>query len=283
MKFKNCIFPIIAFFLVVLLFSCNKKKENNNESIQQEAEKTSIETEENRNIVSKKSYALDDETRESIRSKVTATEEEKEAMKEFIYKNEQRIIKYKAKIVYIEKANFGILGGDNWIVKLDEFGDMFILIYMINEDRIEKRYIGTVDGLNFMDQSLNEISEYDIMRDIPGTHIPDGVFSFGDFNGDGMVELFKYIYSYLVGYNIDIFHYDSQKNGFVFRRIPYKIIDPKNGPAPVKFITYQGMLGFKVYNEKYNSETETYEDGKWYFYTWDAEQREYIEIGEVVE
>jgi len=48
-------------------------------------------------------------------------------------------------------------------------------------------------------------------------------------------------------------------------------------------MTYQGMLGFKIYNEKYHWETETREEGKWYFYTWDSEQKKYIEIGEVVE
>jgi len=156
---------------------------------------------------------------------------------------------------------------------------MDIFIYVINDDKIVERYIGTVDGLNFMDQNINEISEYDIMHDIPGTHIPNGVFSIGDFNRDGKDELFKYIYSYLVGYNIDIFHYDLQKKGFVFCRIPYKIIDQKYGPAPVEFITYQGMLGFKVYNW----ENEYEKTGRWTFYTWDAEKKEYIEIGEIVD
>ena len=173
-------------------------------------------------------------------------------------------------------------GGDNWIVKHADI-DMHITIYVTNNDKIIKEYYATVGGLNFIDQELNEISEFDIMRDIPGTHLPDGVFSFGDFNGDGIDEIFSYIYSYLVGYNIDIFHYDSEKEGFVYCRIPYTIINPKYGPAPVEFATYQGKLGFKVYNEKYHWETETIEEGKWYFYTWDAEQRKYVEVGEVID
>jgi hypothetical protein len=255
MKFRNF---IIIFIIAILLFSCNKKKENNNESIKQETEVF-------------------------INEKLIIEVDEKEKMKEFLNKNERRIKNNKAEIVFIEKANFGIKKGDNWIVKYKEKDDMFIIIYMINGDRIEERYVATISGQNFIDLHLNEISEYDIMNNIPGTHIPDGVSSFGDFNGDGKDELFRYIYSYYVGYNIDIFHYDTEEEGFVYCRIPFKIIDPKYGPAPVEFITYQGKLGLKVYNEKYNWDNKTIEEGRWYFYTWDTEKKEYIEIGEFVE
>jgi len=272
MKFRNC---IIIYIIVALLFSCNKKKENNSEYVQHETEqvdieKSVVETEENRNNGSNNSFALSDAMRELIRSKVTATEEEKKDVIKIIQRSS----------VFIEKANFGIPGGDNWIVK---HTDKYITIYVINDDKIVKEYYATVGGLNFIDQDLHEISEFDIMSDILGTHLTDGVFSFGDFNGDGIDEIFSYIYSYLAGYNIDIFHYDSEKEGFVYCRIPYTIINPKYGPAPVEFITYQEKLGFKVYNEKYHWETETTEEGKWYFYTWDTEKKEYREIGEVVE
>jgi len=280
MKFKKF---FIIFIMTILFFSCNKKKENNNENVKQETEQNNIEisvieTEENN--VSYKTYVLDDETRELIRSKITATDEEKEVMKEFIYKNDQYFKERNATIIYLEKANFGIPEGDNWVVKLNK---MYIFIYSINDNKIIKDYYGTVSGQNFIDLHLNEISEYNIMSNIPGTHIPDGVISFGDFNGDGIVELFRYIYVYDLGYNVDIFHYDLQKEGFVYCRIPFNLIDPKNGPAPVEFLTYQGKFGFKVYNKKYHWETETREEGKWYFYTWDAEQRKYVEIGEIIE
>ena len=72
--------------------------------------------------------------------------------------------------------------------------------------------------------------------------------------------------------------------------IPFKIIDRVNGPAPVEFMTYNGMYGFKVY---YSNNEVTGgigwvpdpdpKNGKWIFYTWDAEQKKYVEIGEVVE
>jgi len=267
MKSKN--FIIIIFIIVVLLFSCNKKKENTGENARQKTEQANI-----------SGPIINTEAKIKSGLNEPATEEEKEMMKEFIYKNDDYYKIHHYSINYIEKANFGIPEGDNWIVKLN---DMCIFIYVINDDKIIKDYYATIDGLNFRDQNFSEISEYDIIRDIPGTHIPDGVVSFGDFNGDGIIEIFSFIYSYLVGYNIDIFYYDSQKEGFVYCRIPYSIIDSKNGPSPVEFITYQGKLGFKVYNKKYHWETETTEEGKWYFYTWDAEKKEYIEIGEIVE
>jgi len=207
---------ILLFIVTVLLFSCNKKKENNSGNIQQEKEQTSL----NKLIIN---------NIEEIKSDPNgpATEEEKEAMKKLIYLNDEHI-KTRG-IFFIERAYFGISGGENWIIELNEneWGNKFIYIYVINDDKIIKDYNATVSGLNFLDRNANEISEYDIMRDIPGTHIPDGVNSFGDFNGDGIAELFKYINSYLVGSNIDIFHYDSQKEGFVSCRIPFKLIDPK--------------------------------------------------------
>ena len=253
MKFTNYIFLCIA---AALLFSCIKKKEH-----------PDIET--NNNSVSDESA------------------DEKEAMKEFIYNNDQYFQETDAEIVFIEKANFGIPGGENWIVKLNS---MHILIYVINGDKIEEDYYGTVSGQYFVDQYLDEISVYDIMRDIPGTHIPDGSFSFGDFNGDGIDEMFRYLYVHELGHNIDIFHYDPQKKEFMLCRIPYKIIDPNNGPAPVEFTTYKGMYGFKVYYSNFEVAEEQGWDpdpdpknDKWIFYTWDAGHKKYIEVGEVVD
>jgi len=261
MKFRNCLIICIA---ALLLFSCNRKKE---QAVHDEPV-TNAETEEN------------------IGLNKSAAEKEKEAMKDFIYDNDPYFEERDAEIVFIEKANFGIPGGDNWIVRLNS---MHLLIYVINGGRIEEDYYGTVSGQYFVDQYLFEISEYDILRDIPGTHIPEGSVSFGDFNGDGIDELFRYLYVRELGHNIDIFHYEPEKKGFVFCRIRFKIIDPDNGPAPVEFITYKGKSGFKVYY----SNTEAAggsgwtpapdpKNDKWIFYSWDENQRMYAQIDEIV-
>jgi len=79
MKFRNCILLCIA---AVMLFSCNRKKENN-ENTQQGAEQTVrmdgsfLKAEAKKISGSDKYTALDDEMRELIKPKVTATEEEK--------------------------------------------------------------------------------------------------------------------------------------------------------------------------------------------------------------
>jgi hypothetical protein len=279
MKLRNCIFIYIMAFM---LFSCVKK---NNEIVQQETEKFNveksiIEAEENKNNNLNKSYALDDEMKELIRSKVNATEEEKEAMKIFLYKNDKNIKDYNRKIVYIEKANFGIKGGDNWVVRLD---NRIIYFYAISGNKIERNKYGT----SF---NLEENSDFNIMQDIPGTRIDNSTSSFGDFNGDGKDELFVYgFYGY--GAVIIIWGYDEEKDDFVsFCEIPFDILDFNNGPAPVEFMIFQGMFGFKVYyfsrsvagGSGYVSESDM-KNGTWRFYTWDTEQRKYIEIGEVIE
>jgi hypothetical protein len=256
MKIKNRIFLCIA---AILLFSCVKKKETTG--------------------------LADAEAEENDDFFESAKEKEREAMKEFIYENDQFFEERDMEIDFIEKANFGIPGGDNWIVRLNS---RHIFIYVINGGRMEEDYYGTVSGQHFFDQYPEEVSEYDIMRDIPGTHIPDGCVSFGDFNDDGIDELFRYLYAEELGHNIDIFHYEPQKKGFVFCRIRYKVIDQKEGPAPVVFMTYRGMKGFKVYYSNIESAGQWFPDpdprnDKWIFYAWNDEQRKYTEIGEVVD
>jgi len=258
MKFTNI---FLIFIVAVLLFSCVKKN---------------------------KQAGLDEHiTGEKTESGLieSGAEKEKTTIKEIIYENDQFFKERDAEIIFLEKANFGIPGGDNWIIMLNS---RHIFIYVINDGRIEEDYYGTVGGQHFVDQNLYEISVYNIMRDIPGVHIPGGGVSFGDFNGDGKDELFRYLYVKELGHNIDIFHYEPQKKGFVFCRIRHKLIDQNNGPAPVEFITYNGKYGFKVYysnveaagGQGWTPEPDPKND-KWIFYTWDENQRMFVETGEV--
>ncbi|MCL2067310.1 MAG: hypothetical protein FWG99_07580 [Treponema sp.] len=129
------------------------------------------------------------------------------------------------------------------------------------------------------------------MQDIPGTRIGNSTSFFGDFNGDGIDEIFEYGF-YGAGKYISIYGYDTDKEDFdnLYCTIPFEIIDAHNGPAPVEFTTYRGMYGFKVFFFQYDvaggsgyvSEPNP-KNGKWIFYTWDAEKSEYVEVGEVVE
>ena len=254
MKFRNF---IIILIMAVLLFSCNKKKENNQETKQENLDET-------------------------INKKVFSEEDEKERIKEIIYKNDEDFKKYNYKIIYIEKANFGIPGGDNWIVLISDY---YIFIYAINDNRIEKRYIRTAF-------KLEKYSDFNIMQDIPGTHIDSSTSSFSDFNLNGKDEIFEYGFFGNV-FRIYLSGYNEEENDFVEynkKWIPFGLIDKVNGPAPIEFLTYKGMFGFKVYyfnpevagGEGWVSDPDP-KNGKWIFYTWDTEKRTYIEIGKIIE
>jgi len=262
MKFKNCILLCIA---AGLFFSCSKKK--GQALLKEPVIEVEIEIYENPNEI--------------------AAEKEREEMKEIIYKNDEYFQEREAEIDFIEKANFGIPGGDNWIIRLNS---RHVLIYVIKDGKIEEDYYGTETGQYFVDQYMDEISDYDILHDIPGTHMPGGSVSFGDFNGDGIDEIFRYVYAKEIGHNIDLFHYEPQRKAFVLCRIRFKIIDTKKGPAPVKFMTYKGKNGFKVFysnietidGPKWIPDPDPKND-KWIFFSWDEKQRMFAEAGEVVD
>jgi len=73
MKFRNF---IIIFIMAILLFSCNKKKENIQETKQENLDET-------------------------VNKKLFSEEDEKERIKEIIYKNDESFKKFYKKIVYI--------------------------------------------------------------------------------------------------------------------------------------------------------------------------------------
>jgi hypothetical protein len=253
---------IIFYIVLIVFFSCVKEKGKVIEdtlSSQQETEKIEI-MEMATIIVEQKVF---------VHSVVPATEEEKESMKEYL-KNDLLSIGNE-KINFIERVNFGIPGGDNWIIRLEPNynGNSWMIIYVIDGDNIIKRFYETFDGLAFY-YGTEKICEYDIMQDIPGMHIPDGNISIGDFNDDGIFELLVFFYNYYVGYNIDIFYYDSENDVFVVNRINFGLIDPINGPAPIEFSKYNGINGLKVHY-----------DFRWKFYAWNTVEKEYTEVVEI--
>jgi hypothetical protein len=189
-------------------------------------------------------------------------------------------------ITLLRKINMGIPGGDNWLVESTyppPYGTN-VLVYVINDGNIIKK---ENLGPNF---NVSERTNFDIMKDIPGTRIREGSCVINDYNDDGFDEVFNFgffgswHYIYIKGY-------DLEKKEFVhYAYIPFDIIDRERGPSPAEFIIYKRMKGFKVYFFVYEVAggpgwvpDPDPRNGKWIFYAWDEEQRKFVEIEEVEE
>jgi hypothetical protein len=215
---------------------------------------------------------------------------EEERIKDFLHARDERATKRNRSILSVNKINFGIPGGDNWLVEwsnpvTDE--DTLLILYLMKDDAILKDYNL---GLNYNKDRESVQGRFDIMKDIPGTHIGNGTSSIGDFNNDGLDEVFQYVFGGM-GYFIFIIGYDAATDDIEnYCRIPFDIIDPENGPAPAEFMIYKGMEGFKVYyvelsvagGPSYVPDPKP-DNRKWFFYTWDGIKKEYIRVEEVTD
>jgi hypothetical protein len=185
----------------------------------------------------------------------------------------------------LERINMGILGGDNWLVKWEgkhPADGKIIYIYMINNNIIvtKKRISSSFN--------VSEFSDFNIMKNIPGTRIGTGSCVVHDYNGDGFDDIFNYAF-WGSGFKIEIIGYNPEVEDMVhYAEIPFRIIDRRNGPAPIGFIKYKDMEGFMVYYS--NPEVAGGRDWvsnpdpknqKWFFYTWNKEQFKFVEVEEV--
>ena len=185
-------------------------------------------------------------------------------------------------IVFIKKANFGIPGGNNfvviWRVPDNRSSNNQLFIYSIS-NIIEHRFSLGSGIIN-----PNEKTSFDIMENIPGIHIPETGLSIYDINGDGIVELVGYNFTGL-GDWIEIRAYSAEENKMVdLCNIRFEIVDMDNGPAPMEFVNYKGIDGFKVF-VRY---TPYYEDFPppmnlinnvyaWFFCSWNNNKYDVIE------
>jgi hypothetical protein len=206
--------------------------------------------------------------------------EEEQRIINVLYENKETDSSSGRDISFIKKVNMGVPGGDNYV--LVKNGDL-IVTYVIDNDTIVAKYVGTV----IFDPAKE--SKFDIMKDIPGTRIGNGSGVIGDYNNDGIDEIFVYLFGgYLTG--IAIYGCNITQNTVVsYATIPFNLVDPENGPAPFEFITYQGIDGFKVYQDIYNHppthpSKHSFRDYlSWYFYAWDEGRREFVELAEIGE
>jgi hypothetical protein len=198
-------------------------------------------------------------------------------------------MKRSPEIVFITNAHLGIPGGDNWVVLLqvyEEIENRFryynrLIVYSLS-DKIENRF-----DLGFGIINPSRETNFDIMKNIPGIHIPETGLSIFDFNKDGIEEIIGYEFTGLEDY-IVIYAYDAGENKMVdlCHNIYFEIVDKDNGPAPLEFINYNGIDGFKVYMRysyySGNSAPVNLINGTfaWYFCAWDNEGEKYKVIEE---
>jgi hypothetical protein len=176
-------------------------------------------------------------------------EQDVEEIRTLLLTNDDRSTEWHEEITFMKRVNAGMPDGENWLVEWNN-GDYsisrLIFVYVINNGEIIKRKSVV---LNF---SLAGHTEFDIMQDIPGTRIGDGSVAVYDYNRDGIDEFFYYGF-YGSQFQTGIRGYDLDKDDFVgYCNIEFDIVDPVDGPAPVEFMTYKGMEGFKVYFYWYN-------------------------------
>jgi hypothetical protein len=213
---------------------------------------------------------------------------EEEKIRDLLHVQDERATERNRRVGFIKKVNFGIPGGDNWLVEwsyneTDRYTALFL--YLINDDTILKHYNV---GLN--NNKLLQ-GRFDIMQDIPGAHIGNGTSSVGDFNGDGLDEVFQYAFGGNGNFIVIIGYDAAADDAKDYCLIPFWLIDPENGPAPVEFMTYKGMEGFTVYFLELSvaggptlpPEPANPDNEKWLFYSWDAAKREYARIEEAAE
>jgi hypothetical protein len=126
-----------------------------------------------------------------------------------------------------------------------------------------------------------------IMKDIPG-YLEGYFIAVGDYNGDGLNELFVPDFGGSE-YELYIYGIELGTNKFTsYCEIPFFVQYPPDR-APVEFIKYNGVDGFKVLMpfELVGMEYPEYKiDGDydgvgWMFYQWDETSRKYIAVEEV--
>ena len=194
-------------------------------------------------------------------------------------------------IVLIEEFNFGIPGGINWLVGWYGYSSgtrrnyTSLMVYVVDVEGKETKYRDPV-LLTSMEYPLYNL----YYESFPGITINNGICQIGDYNGDGFCEILR-LGPATFGPQLDIQGYDPQTNKIkIFFSKTCALIDEGYGPPPVEFITYKGMKGFKLlYHEgsqvaggpDWVPDPPSPRNNRWYFYTWNEDRREYVEVEEV--
>jgi len=265
-KTKYCFF---SFIIIILGISCFGKNTNNKNLI--------ISIEQNSSIKNEKLFleipVLIEETYEI------------NVIREYLYENDYEIKDKNLEIVFLDKVNFGIPGGDNWIVLLKHDSKMYYdgaYVYVINGNSYKKYYGAYVGNFEYYNA---------LIQDIPGVRLGNSCTIYNDFNDDGINEYFYIDWGLYNLLQIRGFNEDSNK--FIdFCNISFTTNDRENNPAPIKHIIYNGTYGFELMPITYRE--AIFDGNNWIaqdppdpdnykriFYAWNNIQKKYLRIGEI--
>jgi hypothetical protein len=138
----------------------------------------------------------------------------------------------------------------------------FVKIYSIRNNKID-----TIYDLIHVDNQ-NKVVSFDIMKDIPGERIGQGMAAIYDYNHDGFDEIVFLEFSGMGNY-FWIIGYDKNEDEMInyTPELRFRLDDPVNGPAPVRYMEYNGYWGFFV-----NEDNEYNSQSFWFYY---PENRQY--------
>jgi hypothetical protein len=158
-------------------------------------------------------------------------------------------------------------GGENWIANRGRY----TYIYTIDSEK-------EVKEITLMDISeLAEVRYDGILQYIPGTQIGSKAGKFGDFNGDGIDEIFYISLYFTGGFDCTVMGYDNEEGKIVFYiNSPLNMASPS--ACPVGFYNYQGTDGLMIHMWSHSSRCYL-----WFFGVWDKEKQKYTEFARIWE
>jgi len=179
-------------------------------------------------------------------------------------------------ILFLQKVNFGVPDGNNYIVQWKSrregtYDTITLILYSIS-NKIERRYF-LGGGLDFTNNFQR------LMENIPGIHITTALASIYDFNNDGLDELLNFGF-YGMGRFLEIMGYDIEKDEIVYftNNIEFHLSE-----TPLEFINFKNMDGFKIltyYDHMIPAINIIDSNYAWYFFSWNNDRKQFENISE---
>jgi len=212
----------------------------------------------------------------------------KEEVVTLLHEIDDQRTRFNNRIIYIsDEFNFGIPGGTNWLIKWEGRHTVigrvvFTMVYVVDVDAREMLFRQSFPG------GPDAFPQY--FESLPGRTFANS--QIGDFNGEGFDMILSFEVSGM-GSFFSIDGFDPQTGRIEAVIDPFDFsFDERDERPPVRFVTYRGMQGFifRFFDPPQVAGGPTWTPdppdpraGRWFFYTWDAQQRMFVEVGEVDE